>query len=126
MKKISECKIMIVDDDPVVIRLVGSILKTAGYSITSARDGLEALVKIKAEKPDLVILDIMMPEINGYDVCYQLRFNADYERVPILLLTAREKELEDNVALRANIEYLLKPADPELLLDKVSYLLSLK
>ena len=116
-------KILVVDDDPIVIRMVKSFLATHGFEIVWAADGLDALIKIKKEKPQLVILDIMMPEVNGYDVCYQLRFNPDFEKIPIIILTVREKEIDDLISKRSNIDYVQKPVDLQLLLTKVqSYL----
>ena len=116
-------KILVVDDDPVAVRLVQSVLQSNGYSVSTAGDGLEALVRVKKDKPDLVILDVMMPEINGYDVCYQLRFNEEYEHIPIILLTARDKELNEDIGQRINIEYMSKPADTKVLLAKVEDLI---
>jgi DNA-binding response OmpR family regulator len=89
----------------------------------TANDGLEALAKIKSGNPDLVILDIMIPEINGYDVCYQLRFNDEFEKLPIILLTKREQELDDQIGKRVNIEYLPKPLNANLLLSTIRDLL---
>ena len=117
-------RILVVDDDPGIIRLVGSLLTSHGYEVTSAADGLEALVKIKNEKPDLVVLDIMMPEVNGYDVCYQLRFNQEFEQVPIVILTIREQELDESISQKVNIEYIHKPVDSKVLLAKIEGLLS--
>ena len=117
-------KILVVDDDPSTIRLLVGLLTSHGYEVVTAVDGLDALVKIKKEKPGMVILDIMMPEINGYDVCYQLRFNKDFEKTPILLLTVREQELDADIARKATIEYLPKPVDTRLLLEKIHLLLS--
>ena len=117
-------KILVVDDDLGIVRLVGNLLKNHGYEVCSAMDGLEALVKIKEEKPDLVVLDIMMPEVNGYDVCYQLRFNEEFEHIPIVLLTARRQELDDDLGKKADIEYLSKPVDSKLLFEKIEALLS--
>jgi DNA-binding response OmpR family regulator len=119
-------RILVVDDDYGVIRLVSSILRTHGFEIDSASDGLDALVKIKKENFDCVVLDIMMPEINGYDVCYQLRFNPDYKHIPIVILTSREQELDKNLSHREDIEYLQKPVDSQLLLDRIQFLLSEK
>lgn len=117
-------KILIVDDDPVVLHLVESILKANGYEADKAADGLDALVKIKKEPPDVVILDIIMPEINGYDVCCELRFNKEFIQIPILIMTETEQEIEDSIGKRVNIEYLKKPVVSSLLLDKIKYLLS--
>jgi len=117
-------RILIVDDDPVVLHLVESMLKANGYEVDKAADGLDALVKIKQEPPDIVILDIIMPEINGYDVCCELRFNKEFMQIPILILTETEQEIEDSIGKRVNIEYLKKPVVANLLLDKIKYLLS--
>jgi len=117
-------KILIVDDDPSTVKLVEGLLRAKKYRTISAEDGLDALIKIKTEHPDLVVLDIMMPEINGYDVCYQLRFNDEFEKLPIILLTKRRKELDDLISKRANIEYVPKPLKSNLLLSKIKSLLA--
>ena len=117
-------RILIVDDDPVVLHLVESMLKANGYEVDKAADGLDALVKIKQEPLDVVILDIIMPEINGYDVCCELRFNKEFMQIPILILTETEQEIEDSIGKRVNIEYLKKPVVANLLLDKIKFLLS--
>ncbi|HLF17930.1 MAG TPA: response regulator [Candidatus Omnitrophota bacterium] len=119
-------KILVVDDDVSTIKLVETVLKSKGYGTFSAVDGLDALVKIKTQDPDLVVLDIMMPEINGYDVCYQLRFNDDFKKLPIVLLTKREQELDEKISQKVNIEYVPKPVDSKLLLEKIEKLLTKK
>jgi len=119
-------KILVVDDDEGTIRLVTAVLESKGYEVIDAFDGLDALVKIKKDHPDLVVLDVMMPEINGYDVCYQLRFNKDFGKIPIVLLTIRDQELDKTLGQRVNIEYVPKPLDSKLLLKKVAQLLSVK
>lgn len=120
----TQIQILIVDDDPSAVRLLVGLLSAQGYQVSSASDGLDALVTIKNNKPDLVVLDVMMPEINGYDVCYQLRFNKDFEKIPILLLTIRDQELDDRIARSSRIEYLPKPVNTKLLLEKIEQLLS--
>jgi DNA-binding response OmpR family regulator len=117
-------KVLVVDDDPVVVKLVQSVLKANGYETDSAADGLDALVKMKKSPPDLVILDIIMPEVNGYDVCCELRFNKEFVQIPILILTETEQEIDDSIGKRVNIEYLHKPVDSGKVLEKVKYLLS--
>ena len=116
-------KILIVDDDPSTLKLIEGILLVEGYETLRAVDGLDALVKIKTENPDLVVLDIMIPEINGYDVCYQLRFNDEFKKLPIILMTKRKKELDDDIGRKVNIDYVPKPVDPKLLLGKIDQLL---
>ncbi len=117
-------KILIVDDDPVIVRLMQSKLKEQGYDVFTAVDGLDALVKVKKENPDLVVLDIVMPEINGYDVCCELRFNKNFEKIPIVIVTETEKEIDDNIGERVNIEHLSKPVDIKELMEKIEKLLN--
>lgn len=116
-------KILVVDDEPATLKLVVGLLSAENYDVVQAVDGLEALRMIQAESPDLVVLDVMMPEINGYDVCYQLHFNKEYETIPVILLTKRDKEIDSRIGQRANIDYVPKPIDSNLLLLKVSELL---
>lgn len=116
-------KILVVDDDQATLHLLEKILNSNGYEVFKAVDGLDALVKVKNEKPDLILLDIMMPEINGYDVCYQLRFNQEFDQIPIVLLTVRDRELDKETSERVNIDYVPKPIDTEVILEKVKTLL---
>ena len=116
-------KILIVDDDPGIIKLVGQLLKAAGYQILNATDGLDALVMIKNEKPDLIILDIMMPEMNGYEVCFHIKFNDDLKHIPIIILTVRERELSEQIGKRVGIEYMRKPFRGEEILERVKKML---
>lgn len=119
-------KILVVDDDPATVKLVSSVLVSHGYQTLAAVDGLDALAKIKQEKPDLVVLDVMMPEINGYDVCYQLRFNKEFKKIPIVLLTSRPQELDQKIGMKVDIEYIPKPLNSKLLLKTIEHLLSKK
>ena len=117
-------RILLVDDDPLVIKIVKKIIETTDYEAEFCADGLEALVKLKDGSIDLVILDIMMPEINGYDVCYQLRFNDEYKPIPVVLLTVRDKELPDELSNRSDIAYVHKPINVKLLADTIDNFLN--
>jgi DNA-binding response OmpR family regulator len=112
-------KVLVVDDDPVVIRLVKELLKTAGFAVETAKDGIDAMIMVQNNKPDLIILDIMMPELNGYDVLKTLKFKEEYKKIPIILLTAREQELDKRISQMMGIDYLQKPLDRETFLNKV-------
>lgn len=122
----SNKKILIVDDEPINIQLVENILKDKDYDLVSADNGLDAMVMIKEEKPDLIVLDIMIPEINGYDICHQLRFNSEYDQIPILLYTCRDQELMAEIGSRVNIDYIQKPIDERVFVEKVENLLSVQ
>jgi DNA-binding response OmpR family regulator len=119
MTKSKVKKVLVVDDDPVVIRLVKELLKTQGFAVETAKDGIDAMIMVQKNKPDLIILDIMMPELNGYDVLKTLKFQEDYKKIPIILLTAREQELDKRISQMMGIDYLQKPLDRELFLNKV-------
>ncbi len=112
-------KVLVVDDDPVVIRLVKELLKIQGYLVETAKDGIDAMIMVQKSKPDLIILDVMMPELNGYDVLKTLKFQEEYKKIPIILLTAREQELDQRLSQMMGIDYLQKPLDRELFLTKV-------
>lgn len=117
-------KVMVVDDEPATLKLLESILSSNGYEVVSATNGLDALVGIQNEHPELVVLDVMIPEVNGYDVCFQLRFNSEFKKIPIILLTKRDQEIDDRIGERVNIAYVPKPINSEKLLQKIQDLLS--
>lgn len=112
-------KVLVVDDDPVVIRLVKEILKNIGYEVETAKDGIDAMVLVQKEKPDLIVLDIMMPELNGYDVLRTLKFTDEYKEIPVLLLTAREQELDRRIGEMMGIDYLQKPVNREAFIERI-------
>ncbi|MCK7470104.1 MAG: response regulator [Desulfomicrobium escambiense] len=79
-------KVLIVDDEPDIVETLKFILETEGLDCISAYDGEDALNKAKTEKPDLIILDVMLPKINGYKICRLLKFDAKYKNIPVLML----------------------------------------
>lgn len=116
--------ILVIDDEEDIVTVLKTRLEKAGYEVECAFDGKDGLEKIKARKPDLAILDIMMPEINGSTLCGMLKFDSRYKDIPIILLTARgrdlDKEIGDTVGADA---YMVKPFDAQVLLDLVEDLL---
>ena len=124
-------KILLADDDPDIIEVVSMLLEDEGYDLVTAKDGAEALEKIKREHPDLVILDLLMPNVDGFAVFSALR-DPEYERwshIPVVVLTSVREEVSNR---RYELEtgrkmeyaaYLEKPADPDELLETVSSLL---
>ena len=119
-------KILVVDDDPIVLKLVEEVLKLNGFDVVTAKDGLDCMVMVKKEKPDLIVLDIMMPEINGYDVCRNLKFDDGYKNIPIIILTSRRRELDPRIGTMMGIDYMSKPLDREVFLNKIQRLLGAK
>src|SRR5512133_2137205 len=95
---VSDCsmkpKILVVDDEPDALELIEFNLKAGGYDVITAKDGAEALKTARALKPDLIILDLMLPEIDGLEVCKILRRQDDTRSIPILMLTAKAAEID--------------------------------
>jgi len=127
-------KILVVDDDPDILDAVALILESQGYEVVTARDGIEGLANLKAEQPDLMILDLMMPRMDGFAVCKELQDPrwSKYRDIPILILTSvreeasrRRYELETGLALDVD-DYVEKPMSPDVLLKRVSTLIKRK
>lgn len=126
-------KVLIVDDDPDILDALTAILESQGYQVITARDGVEGLANLKAERPSLMILDLLMPKMDGFAVCKELQDPrwAKY-RVPILILTSvreeasrRRYELETGLALDVD-DYLEKPVSPDKLLARIGKLIKKK
>ena len=113
-------KILVVDDEPNIVLSLEFLMKQAGFQVRTAADGEAALAAIAAEQPDLVLLDVMMPRKNGYEVCQAIRANPDWQSVRIVMLTAkgREVEREKGLALGAD-DYITKPFSPRELVARV-------
>ena len=127
-------KILVVDDDPDFLDALTMILESQGYEVVTARDGVEGLANLKAEKPDLMILDLLMPKMDGWAVCKELQDPrwSKYKGIPILILTSvreeasrRRYELETGLELDVD-DYVEKPMAPDILLERVGKLLKKK
>jgi len=116
-------KILVVDDDKAVTTLLEALLLQHGYAVWLAHDGLDAMVQVKKNIPDLIILDIMMPELNGYDVCSNIKFDEKLKHIPIIVLTSREQELDSRIGQLMGIDYIQKPIDTPILLRKIQAVL---
>ena len=107
-------KILVVDDDPVLIRLLGSTLSSKGYEVTTAQQADNGLQCAIHEQPDLIILDVMMPIINGYNFCRLLKNQENQKSIPIILLTARDEMEDVEIGMEMGAEaYLTKPVNME-------------
>ena len=116
--------ILVVDDEPSIVELVRFTLEDADVRVVEASDGAEALVLARRVKPDLVLLDVQMPRLNGLEVCRQLRREPSFARTPIIMLTAAGQQADRARGLGAGAdEYLTKPFSPLALLALVEALL---
>jgi DNA-binding response OmpR family regulator len=113
-------KILIVDDEPHIIRSLGFVLEKADYDVTAARNGTEALRLVKEERPDLVFLDIMMPEPDGYEVCRRIKSAEQTADVYVIMLTAKGQEADRRRSLEVGAdEYMTKPFSPSRAVERV-------
>jgi CheY-like chemotaxis protein len=120
-------RVLVVDDDPQVLRLLRVNFELEGYDVVSASDGNEALETIAAQAPDLVVCDVMMPGMDGFEVVRRLRSDASTSRLPIVMLSAKAMGSDARKGLDAGAdEYVTKPFDPAELIDVVDRLLGRK
>jgi DNA-binding response OmpR family regulator len=114
-------KILVVDDEKKIIEIIKAYLEREGYQVTSASDGKTALSLARVETPDLIILDLMLPEISGLEVCRAIRKQSD---VPIIMLTARDEVTDKIIGLEMGADdYVTKPFDPKELVSRVRAIL---
>jgi two-component system alkaline phosphatase synthesis response regulator PhoP len=119
----SPIKILIADDEPDIVEIISFHLEKAGYQVESAKDGSEAIEKAKQFQPDCIILDIMMPKRNGFEVCEYLRSNKDFDKTFIVLLTALNDEASHIKGLElGGDDFVNKPISPKVLVSRISAL----
>ncbi len=117
--------ILLVDDEPDLVQLVSVRLQAAGYRVITAGDGQQALDAVKQTRPDLIILDLMLPKVDGYKVCRLLKFDERYKKIPILVFTARAQDGDIRMATECGADaYLTKPFEAQTLLSKLRDLMS--
>lgn len=119
-------KVLVVDDDEANLDFFEDVLRQENFAIVKARDGIEALEKFDQYQPDLVLLDLMMPWLNGYDVCARLRRHPRARNVPIIMLTGLEEKETRPAALESGVDdFLTKPVDRDELLAHIHAVLQL-
>jgi DNA-binding response OmpR family regulator len=120
-------KILVVDDQENIARIVRMMLENKGYATVWAADGAEALRLAKTEEPDLILLDVMLPKIDGFKVCRLLKFDKKYSHIPIVLLTAKSSPGDKQTGREVGADYYLeKPFQPVQLIQVIEQLLSLE
>lgn len=120
----SKKRILIVEDEAELVEMITMRLAASGYEVISASDGQEGLEKAKKEKPDLLILDLMLPKMDGYKVCGLLKKDTKYAQIPVIIFTARAQEEDKKLAEEMGADaYITKPFEPQLLLAKIEELL---
>ena len=118
-------RILMVEDEENLVYAVSLRLKAAGFEVIAAYDGQEGLDKARAEKPDLILLDIMLPKLDGYKVCRMLKFDDKYKAIPIIMLTVKGEHEDKQLGFEVGVDaYITKPFDPDILLAKINELLN--
>jgi DNA-binding response OmpR family regulator len=113
-------KVMVIDDEPFILMMIEDKLKRAGLQVVTLRESTTALKKIREEKPDLIILDWMMPEISGIEICKKLKSDPELSAIPVFMLTAKGQEDDERLGLSTGVErYITKPFSPRSLLEIV-------
>jgi DNA-binding response OmpR family regulator len=120
-------KILVIEDDPAISRLVDYSLRHEGYEVVTAANGLEGIRKAHHEAPDLVILDVMLPGMDGFEICHRLRSEPDTAQLLILMFSAKAQEVDKKTGLKVGADgYLPKPAAPAEIVSRVAKLLAKK
>jgi two-component system phosphate regulon response regulator PhoB len=123
-KKVSNIRILVVEDDPDILHLLIYTLRSAGFNVLSNQDGYEALNAVRIHHPDLIILDLMIPGIDGFEVCKELKRNSGTRSIPVIMLTARGEEIDRIVGLELGADdYVVKPFSPRELLLRIRAIL---
>jgi DNA-binding response OmpR family regulator len=116
-------KVLVVDDDPVILRLLRVNFEMEGYRVATAADGLEGLASVRADRPHVIVSDIMMPKLDGLGFAAALKADPALATIPIVLLSAKAQNADIDAGLDIADDYVTKPFDPLELLDRVAALL---
>ncbi|MHB1544384.1 MAG: response regulator [Gammaproteobacteria bacterium] len=117
-------KILVVDDSPTEVHILRAMLQKAGHSVITATNGIEAIEMAQSEKPDLILMDVIMPGINGFQATRQLTHHAETKNVPVIVVTNKSQQTDRVWGLRQGAsDYLVKPVTPEVLLQSVNNVL---
>jgi DNA-binding response OmpR family regulator len=113
-------KILVVDDEIHIVKIIAYKMRGAGYEVVSARDGVEALDMVKLNRPDLILLDVMMPRMDGYQTLQALKADPATRDIPVFLLTVKSKEVDRQKGYEIGADdYLTKPFSPNKLLERI-------
>src|SRR5580692_129573 len=127
LNKIQPSRILVVDDQPANIQIVGAVLGKLGHEIIPASDGATALKRVALRMPDLILLDLLMPGMNGCEVCLQLKLNPDWKDIPVIFLSAADdKDLIVRALNSGGVDYITKPFNQAELISRVRTQLALK
>jgi two-component system alkaline phosphatase synthesis response regulator PhoP len=122
-----QAKILVVDDEVYILHILDFILGAESYDVVTATNGEQALQKVREEKPDLVILDIMMPKLDGYETCRMIKNDPATKGIPVILLTAKGREVDQKLGREVGAnDYMTKPFSPSKLIERVQAILGVR
>ena len=117
-------RILVVDDEIYIVHILDFSLGMEGYEVVTALDGEQALEKVAQQKPDLIVLDIMMPKLDGYETCKALKSKAETKDIPVILLSAKGRNVDQKTGFEVGADdYITKPFSPRKLVDRINAIL---
>ncbi len=120
----SKKRILVIDDEPDMLYALKMQFEASHYEVLTAQDGQEGLNLARKEMPDLIILDLMLPKLDGYKVCRMLKFDKKYNAIPIMMFTARAQQSDEQLGYEVGADaYMAKPFEPSKLMEKIKGLL---
>lgn len=120
-------KILVVDDEVYILHILDFSLGAEGFQVVSASNGELAIEKAKQEKPDLIVLDIMMPVLDGYETCRRLKRDSETKDIPVILLTAKGRDVDKRLGFEVGaVDYIIKPFSPTRLIERIQEIIGVK
>ncbi|HEU4725521.1 MAG TPA: response regulator [Candidatus Eisenbacteria bacterium] len=120
----SKGRILVVDDEIYIVHILDFSLGMEGYEVLTALDGEQALERLKSDKPDLIVLDIMMPKVDGYEVCRTIKSSPETAHIPVILLSAKGRNVDQKMGFDVGADdYITKPFSPRKLVERINALL---
>ena len=117
-------KVLVVDDEIYIVHILDFSLGMEGYEVLTALDGEQAVEKAKAERPDLIVLDIMMPKLDGYETCKMLKADEATKNIPVILLSAKGRNVDQKIGFEVGADdYITKPFSPRKLVERINAIL---
>jgi two-component system alkaline phosphatase synthesis response regulator PhoP len=124
VKTVAKGRILVVDDEIYIVHILDFSLGMEGYHVLTALDGEQALEKARAEKPDLIVLDIMMPKLDGYETCKMLKADPVTKHIPVILLSAKGRNVDQKIGFEVGADdYITKPFSPRKLVERINTIL---
>jgi DNA-binding response OmpR family regulator len=119
-------KVLVVDDYPNMVEMLSLRLKSEGFDVVASYDGIDALQKARTHRPDIILLDVLLPKMDGFKICRLLKFDEKYRRIPIIMLTSRARDVDRATGFEMGADaYMYKPYDSAALMATIYELLKI-